>query len=237
MIYIHGGGWKIGDKSAVHQKHQYFVKKGWAFVSANYRLLPEGKHPKNVEDVAAVIAWIHDNAEKHQIDREAIFIMGHSAGCHLVSLVATDHRHLQKYKKSLKVIKGVVALDTQAYDLIKLAAQSRSRTYTTVFGTKEKDLRDASPTHHLASGKNIPQFVVCYSRGIGNRKNQLRVTLNRDFLAALKKADVNAILVDASDRNHGEINRWFGTERDKKVTPAAEKMFQAVLKTKRQNNK
>ena len=232
MIYVHGGGWKIGDKAATKEKPAYFTKKKWAFVSTNYRLHPDGKHPKNVEDIAAAIAWVHDHADEYNIDPDSIFIMGHSAGCHLVALVATDERHLKKHKKSLKTIKGVIALDTQAYDLPKLIARTRSKTYSEVFGTEESELKDASPFHHIVENKNIPPFVVAYSRGMGARVQRGRAEANREFADALKKAGVEAVLVDASDRNHGEINQWFGTAKDKKVTTAAEKLFKSVLKQK-----
>jgi len=53
MVYVHGGGWKGGDKARVGSKAEYFTGRGWAFVSVNYRLLPAGRHPANVNDVAA----------------------------------------------------------------------------------------------------------------------------------------------------------------------------------------
>jgi arylformamidase len=41
MFWIHGGGWETGDKSDVAQKPQFFVERGFVFVSINYRLLPK----------------------------------------------------------------------------------------------------------------------------------------------------------------------------------------------------
>jgi acetyl esterase/lipase len=40
MIYIHGGGWRTGDKKAVGAKPAYFTERGYVFVSMNYRLVP-----------------------------------------------------------------------------------------------------------------------------------------------------------------------------------------------------
>ena len=40
MVYIHGGGWRRGDKRGVGEKVGFFVGRGWVFVSINYRLLP-----------------------------------------------------------------------------------------------------------------------------------------------------------------------------------------------------
>ena len=33
MFWIHGGGWETGDKSDVAQKPQFFVNRGFVFVS------------------------------------------------------------------------------------------------------------------------------------------------------------------------------------------------------------
>jgi acetyl esterase/lipase len=89
MVYIHGGGWAKGDKAAVGLKPAFFNGKGWIFVSVNYRLLPEGKHPANVGDVALALAKVHDQVAEKGGDPGKLFVMGHSAGAHLAALVAT----------------------------------------------------------------------------------------------------------------------------------------------------
>src|SRR5215218_6252301 len=38
VVWIHGGGWQVGDKKEVKQKPEAFVEKGFVFVSVNYRL-------------------------------------------------------------------------------------------------------------------------------------------------------------------------------------------------------
>ena len=229
MVYVHGGGWARGDKAAVGQKATFFTGEGWVFASINYRLAPDGKHPHNVEDVAQALAWMHDHADHYGGDPDAIFIMGHSAGCHLVSLVAADGRPLEKAGKSLELVKGVIALDTQAYDIPKLiAGPSSSSLYTTVFGEDPKSQCDASPIHHVARGKGIPPFLICYSSGMTARVNPYRSQQGDAFAAALKKAGVEADVVDASDRNHGQINQRFGDPNDEKVTGRAMAFLKAL---------
>lgn len=233
MIYIHGGGWRKGDKSAVGLKAEYFTSKGWIFVSVNYRLVPDGQHPKNVEDVAAAIAWVHDNISKRGGDPEKLFIMGHSAGAHLVALVATDEHPLKKAGKPLSVIKGVIPLDTQAYDVPKQVAESITATYGEVFGKDDAMQRDASPIHHIARDKGIPPFLIFYSSGMGDQPNSTRPVRANAFADALKKAGVPAEVVDASDRNHGQINQRFGDPSDTKVTGKAEAFLNGILGKKK----
>lgn len=229
MLYVHGGGWRFGDKRAVGKKASFFNSQGWVFASMNYRLLPGGEHPKNVEDVAAAITWIHDHVAEHGGDPDMIFIMGHSAGCHLVSLVATDGRRLEDAGNSLNLVKGVIALDTQAYDVPALVEKSSSKLYLGVFGEDPKVQRDASPIHHVAEGKGIPPFLVLYSSGIGLRPNPNRPLAANAFAEALIKAAIPAQVIDASDRNHGQINSRFGDPQDEKVTGAAMEFLDGIL--------
>ncbi|NQT13104.1 MAG: carboxylesterase family protein [Planctomycetes bacterium] len=230
MVYVHGGGWQRGDKAAVGRKAEFFTGEGWVLVSVNYRLLPEGKHPSNADDVAAALAWVHEHVAEYGGDARRIFLMGHSAGCHLVSLVATNGRHLEKADKSLDLVRGVVALDTQAYDIPKLVQGRLSPAlYVDVFGEDVQTQRDASPIHHVANDKGIPPFLICYSSGMGARRNPNRSAQAEAFAVALKAAGIEAEVVDASDRNHGQINQRFGDPEDEKVTGRAEVFWSGIL--------
>src|SRR4051812_10277421 len=40
VVWVHGGGWKAGDKKGVGLKPQAFADKGFVFVSINYRFVP-----------------------------------------------------------------------------------------------------------------------------------------------------------------------------------------------------
>ena len=229
MVYVHGGAWTRGDKTKVGRKAELFTSKGWVFVSVNYRLLPEGQHPRNVEDVAVSLAWVHDHISKRGGDADSLFLMGHSAGCHLVSLVATDRRYLEHLGKSLAMLKGVIALDTQAYDIPKLMVRQSRASNQRVFGETVKGQKDASPIHHVAQGRDIPPFLIFYSRGHTKRITPTRREQPEAFAAALKAAGVAAEVVDAGDRTHNEINLRFGDPEDNKVTGKAMTFLNDIL--------
>jgi arylformamidase len=230
MVYVHGGGWKAGDKSRVGRKAEYFTGRGWAFVSVNYRLLPEGRHPANVEDVAAAIAWVHDHAAEHGIDPDAIFVMGHSAGAHLAALVATDPTPLRKAGKPLSIIKGAIPVDTMAYDIPRMLAANPRLPHAQVFGTEPQSLRDASPQLHVAAGSGIPPFLICYSCGtVRADDTERRAAAAEGFAAALRAAGISADVVDASDRSHGDINERIGDPTDDRVTARIEAFLDGVL--------
>jgi acetyl esterase/lipase len=230
MVYVHGGAWSRGDKGAVHLKADYFTRAGWVFVSVNYRLPPAGRFPDNVKDVAAAVAWAWSHGAEYGGDRNQIFLLGHSAGCHLASLVATDGRYLLEAGLPLTAIKAVVALDTQAYDIGKVMETRAPELYEQAFGNDPETHAEASPIYHIAKGKGIPPFLVCYSRGAGQQTNPVRAQSAKAFVAALVAAEVRAEWVDASDRDHAAINRQFGDPNDEKVTVRAMAFLESIRK-------
>lgn len=120
IMMIHGGGWRRGDKSndfSGRNLAEIYCREGFIFVSINYRLIPAGKHPANVQDIAKAVAWVHDHIEEYGGSRARINIMGHSAGGHLAALMSTNEKWLAAEGKTLGVLKRAVILDSAAYDI------------------------------------------------------------------------------------------------------------------------
>ncbi|GAB5560050.1 MAG: hypothetical protein SynsKO_16970 [Synoicihabitans sp.] len=90
IIGVHGGGWRKGSKRNFARHARYFAEHGYVAVSINYRLSGEAKFPAHIEDCKAAVRWLRANADKYGIDPDRIGAIGHSAGGHLVSLLATS---------------------------------------------------------------------------------------------------------------------------------------------------
>jgi acetyl esterase/lipase len=89
LLYLHGGGWAVGDKSdAAVERLMPIVASGFAVASVNYRLVPSVSYPAPVHDVKAAVRWLRANAVKYGLDPDRIAIGGFSAGGHLASLAA-----------------------------------------------------------------------------------------------------------------------------------------------------
>src|SRR5262249_27720845 len=123
VVWIHGGGWRQGDKRGVQAKPQAFVDRGFVFVSTNYRFVPQVTVKQMTGDVAKAIRWAHDHAKEFGGNPNSIFVIGHSAGAHLAALVCTDDRYLKDEGLSLSIVKGCVPVDTAAYDIPQRFAQ------------------------------------------------------------------------------------------------------------------
>ncbi|MEM6917175.1 MAG: alpha/beta hydrolase, partial [Verrucomicrobiota bacterium] len=187
-----------------------------------------GAHPANVEDVASALAWVHDHAAEYGGDPARIFLMGHSAGAHLAALAAVSGEPLAKAGKDRSIVKGVVPLDTNAYNIPRLMNEG-GEFYGQVFGEDPEVWRDASPISHIEEGVGIPPFLICYTRGMRVDLNAERPVQANGFAEALRASGIPATVVDATDRNHGEINAWFGAPDDERVTGAAIDFLEAIL--------
>jgi len=87
LIFIHGGGWKGGDKADYRIYTQVFATKGYVVASVGYRLTGEAKFPACVNDVKCAVRYLRKNAETLGIDADRIGVVGGSAGAHLAMMI------------------------------------------------------------------------------------------------------------------------------------------------------
>jgi acetyl esterase/lipase len=224
VLLVHGGSWMIGDKNFFGMYRDVAVglaKQGFVVVAANYRLSPWVRHPEHVRDVARAFRWARANARQHGGNPDAVFLLGHSAGGHLVSLLATDKQLLDDGER--KAIRGVVSVSgvytiprpkefarlldgmVSGLDLPESAQGFVRRTGTMfnpfplVFGTDEKVHREASPLHHVRDG--LPPFLLLYAES----ELPFLADMAREFGDALKKAKNDADVKKIDRRNHNSI--------------------------------
>ena len=113
VVLVHGGGWMLGDNRACglySSVGQFLAGQGIGVVLPNYRLSPWVKHPQHIKDVARAVAWTREHIGRHGGDPKQLFLLGHSAGGHLVSLLATDESYLRAEGLQGSDIKGVLSV-------------------------------------------------------------------------------------------------------------------------------
>ena len=88
IIWLHGGGWRHGDRHLAPNLSRYFAERGFAMISIDYRLSGEATFPAPIHDVKAAIRWVRAYAHKYGFDGEHIGLWGSSAGAHLGTIAA-----------------------------------------------------------------------------------------------------------------------------------------------------
>jgi acetyl esterase/lipase len=113
VVLVHGGAWVMGDNRCCglySSVGHFLASQGYGVVLPNYRLAPAAPHPAQVQDVAAAVAWTCRHIAEYGGDPRRIYLLGHSAGGHLVSLLATDEAYLKAEGLTAADLKGVIAV-------------------------------------------------------------------------------------------------------------------------------
>eukprot|EP01006_Ploeotia_vitrea_P049821 TRINITY_DN67381_c0_g1_i1.p1 TRINITY_DN67381_c0_g1~~TRINITY_DN67381_c0_g1_i1.p1 ORF type:complete len:275 (-),score=5.15 TRINITY_DN67381_c0_g1_i1:96-899(-) len=196
VIQIHGGGWVRGKKDSwfygAPSMCRGVVKHcGALAVAGSYQL---AAYPQNVQDVAACVTWVANNINKHGGDPSKIFLMGHSAGSHLIALLACDHARWL-HPTVFQNIKGVICV-SGLYTLPNPTTSAlRNRVFQEMylhptFGRQNSSelIKTASPTWHVSQLQGeLPPFLVL------NAATDLGLeTDGKNFVAALQKKNVKA---------------------------------------------
>jgi acetyl esterase/lipase len=230
VVYFHGGGYAIGDKSQqIADKTKLFTSAGWGFVSVNYRLSPYPvqldnpdriRYPMAQQDAAAAIKWVVDHAASFGLDGQRLLVVGHSAGAHLTALLANDPRFLAAQGLTTDRLRCIALLDTEAYDLealVRDGSDEAADLYQNAVGTDQASLQAASPIRYVRP--NLPwQWVV--TRGTARRQAQASA-----YVDAVQQAGSVASLVRAVGYSHADVNRQLGVPGETTITPGLMDFF------------
>ncbi len=203
LVMVHGGGWAIGDKAnsgVWREKAKHWGARGYIFVSVNYRLLPEANPLEQARDVARAIAWLQDNVARLGGNADRMAMMGHSAGGHLVSLLAADPTLAAAH--GARPWRGTISLDTAAFDVVDIMSGHHARLYDRAFGDDPALWRATSATY-LLKPDPMPFLLVCSTRRARS------CARNRDFARALAARGGDSTLLPV-DLSHNQINTELG---------------------------
>ncbi len=88
LLYVHGGGWVVGDKREQGLPLLHHVARhGWVGVSVNYRLSPGAGWPDHLCDVKAGLAWVREHIADYGGDPDFVAVAGGSAGGQLAAMM------------------------------------------------------------------------------------------------------------------------------------------------------
>lgn len=229
VIFVHGGGWKRGDKNNAtgQSKAAHYVGQDYAFASINYRLVPNATVEQQAADVANAVAYLRSNATNLGVDANRFVLMGHSAGAHLSALVGTDPEYLRRTGLDLSALAGVIPLDGAAYDVpaqMTEGARFMGHTYAQAFGSDPARQKALSPYWH-ADSPNSPAFLILHvERDDGARQSAKLAEALRNHGTKVKLQAVEG----KGLKGHMEINRKLG-EAGYPATPVVDAWLREIF--------
>lgn len=219
VIWVHGGGWILGDKRIVNRKPKAFTDQKFVLVSINYRMHPRVNFRGMASDVATAVRWVKDNIQAYGGNPRRLFLMGHSSGAHLCALIGTDATYLTSQGLVTQDLSGIILLDGPAYDVPQEMRSSNSTLktiYTKIFSADPDVQRAGSPTLHAATAAGIPPCLIIHCT---DRETTIEQSVG--LAQAIRDAGGDAYLVPVSDKSHSNLNRNLGIPGDQ----ATEQVF------------
>jgi acetyl esterase/lipase len=81
FIFIHGGGWVLGDYPT-HKRmvRDLVVLSGFAAVFVNYTRTPDAQYPQAINEIYAATKWVAEHGEEIGVDGKNLAVVGNSVG-------------------------------------------------------------------------------------------------------------------------------------------------------------
>lgn len=93
VLYLHGGGWTVGDlESHDRMCRRLAERSGLGVLALDYRLAPEHPWPAAVEDTVATLRWVASTPAELEQTTHPVAVAGDSAGGNLAALACLQLR-------------------------------------------------------------------------------------------------------------------------------------------------
>lgn len=181
VIFIHGGGFRAGDKSALNPVLlDLCLNAGISVAAINYRLSQHAPYPAQMHDGARAVQFLRHNAAKWNLDPKRFGATGGSAGA-AMSLWIGFHDDMaepagddavgrESTRLAAMAVQGAqTTLDPREIRKLIGEAAARHPGLALFYGLASEELqterafrlfRDASPVTHLAAGD--PPVLLLY---------------------------------------------------------------------------
>ncbi len=208
IVYIHGGGWVMGNMSVSSYFANHLVNRcGATVLSIDYRLAPKYKFPIAVEDCYRAVKWAKGGTRYWKIDPDMIYLLGDSAGGNLCASVSMLIRDRKEFNITGQILLYPVTdgrMNTPSYDKhydSPVLTRSDMKFFINSYAKEPKDILD-------------PKFSPLLAKDLSRLPETLIIVANNDplrddgvfYANALKQADTKVKLLEVKDGFHAFIN-------------------------------
>lgn len=229
VLWVHGGGWRFGDRKLAPDLSRYFAQRGFAMVSFDYRLSDEAIFPAQVIDVKTAVRWVRSAVDRFGFDADWIALWGSSAGGHLSAIAAlsgpedfVSEEHAGFRTAVCAVVDGYGPTDFSLLDRDRLVSEPKhmdaeshivkptvpsghadsyeSRLIGTAVESSPEQVQRANPINYVRGG--APPFLILH----GQSDTLVAWQQSQMLFDALDRAGNGARLVLLENLSHGFFN-------------------------------
>jgi arylformamidase len=187
LVYFHGGYWRTGSARENNYMAEPFVDAGACVAVVNYDLCPTVSLATVVAQARTAIGWIAQNIGDHGGDASRLFLLGHSAGAHLVAMALADDSGSVPHDAIIgaAVVAGIYDLDP----VVRAAVNEE-------IGVKPEEVGPFSPLSHP------PRVPLPLIVAVGLAESEEWVRQSRLYEDAAKAAGCDVARIDFPDGDH-----------------------------------
>lgn len=148
VMLIHGGYWQALDKADTLFAARALNEAGVAVAVVNYTLCPATDLAGIVAEMRGAALWLWRNAAELDVDRDRMFVAGHSAGGHLAAMMMATDWTARDSDAPVDLFKGAVSV-SGLYDLTALV----DTTINIRVGLTAETARALSPVNQRPAGR------------------------------------------------------------------------------------
>ena len=171
MVYFHGGGMEVGDKTDQKIFFHYMVSRGIGVVSANYRMYPDAKYPDFLADAADAVAWVFQNVGAYG-NIKGIYVGGSSAGGFISQMLCFDEKWLGRHHIQPADVAGFIhdaGQPTCHFNVLRERGIDSRRII----------IDESAPLYHVgSSGQYPPMLIIVSNQDIENRYEQTMLLIS-----------------------------------------------------------
>lgn len=219
ILYIHGGGWVIGDKDTFDMLIRTLANcTNSAVVFPEYSRSPEAKYPKALNEIYTTLEYISENAGELNINPDKIAIAGDSAGGNMAAVTAIKSVKNNGPKLVFEALFYPVTnidMDTQSYNnfedgpwLSKKAMEWFFKSYLDNVKEKKDDIYVSPLKAEIEDLKNLPPTLI-----ITDENDVLRDEAEA-YARKLDEAgvDVSSVRINGTHHDFFLLNALYETE-------------------------
>lgn len=213
IVWIHGGAWRFGDKSA--PPILGIVEQGFAVASLDFRSSTEAIFPAPIHDIKAAVRYLRAQAASHGYDGDRIVLWGHSSGAHLATLTAVtagnpalegelgDHTDTDSAVQAVIAYAGPSNLTTILYQSTEHGVSVRAPSLALLLGVEpgapgfEQQATLASPALQL--GATAPPLLLVH----GVQDNQVPINQAIELELAYQRRELDVTSAWLLNAGHG----------------------------------